>query len=229
MKNTNPALRFTVAEEGAPVSPPFPSLPLEEQPIKNEKMAIEVRDNGASLKIINNNVPRFIMKSQIIEVEVVKTTIVKIDIGLGVLYNVYVDQTQVTVPTSSSAADLRDQIMAMLQDAGGGSGTTLTGYALEQTQLENKQQIILLKDAVSALSQTTSNMNDKIAFPIKIVDETNPNVKYEGYAQPGARPEQAVWAIQKIANNDGIITYEWAMGNKNFDKVWDARLTFTYS
>lgn len=189
-------------------------------------MSIQIVDNGASLKIINNNIPRFIMKSQIIEVEVLKNTIIKIDIGLGVLYNVYVDQQLVTQPPSSDVNNLRDLIVAMLQPT---QTSGITGYALETSQLQGNQQLVLIKDSVAAMQTQLNSVNDKLFYSVKIVDETNPNFKYEGYAQPGARISDPHWAISKVTNTDGIITYEWAMGNKNFDKVWDNRAGYQYS
>jgi uncharacterized Fe-S cluster-containing MiaB family protein len=52
-------------------------------------MATEISNNGASLKIVVDLAPRYILKNQIREVEVVRDTIIKIDIGQGALYNVF--------------------------------------------------------------------------------------------------------------------------------------------
>ena len=48
-------------------------------------MGTEITNNGASLKIKNGTLVRNIMKNQILEIAVVKTNIIKIDIGKGAL------------------------------------------------------------------------------------------------------------------------------------------------
>ena len=62
-----------------------------------------------------------------------------------------------------------------------------------------------------------------------MVDETNPNLVYNGFANPGANVQEPVWAIQKVTNTKGVLTYQWAAGNKNFDKIWNNRKDLVYS
>jgi len=52
---------------------------------------------------------------------------------------------------------------------------------------------------------------------------------YNGFATLNAPLNEPVWAIQKVTNTKGVLTYQWAGGNKNFDKVWDNRRTLVYS
>lgn len=186
-------------------------------------MATEIINNGSSLKIVTDGSPRFILKNQIKEVEVVRDTIIKIDIGQGALYNVFVDQTEVTNPASASVEELRDKIIDMLQTA------AAVGLATEAKQTEGNAEIVNLKNSVSQLSEKVTAMNDKIFYEPKLVDETNSNAVYKGFANPGAATDQAVWAILKVTNNKGVLSYHWAGGNKNFDKVWDNRKALVYS
>lgn len=106
-------------------------------------MATEIINNGSSLKIVTDGSPRFILKHQIKEVEVVRDTIIKIDIGQGALYNVFVDQTEVTVPASTDVNDLRDKIMEMLQSP------AAVGLATEAKQTEGNAEIVNLKNSVA--------------------------------------------------------------------------------
>src|ERR1051325_10295605 len=93
-------------------------------------MATTITDTGASLKITIGTQERSIIKAQIIEISVIKTNIVKIDIGLGVLHNVFVTHGDVTAPLTPSPEALRDALIAMLSPAATGAS------ASEQRQIE---------------------------------------------------------------------------------------------
>src|ERR1700741_4252153 len=94
---------------------------------QNISNGVQIINNGTSLKIVTDGVPRLILKSQIKDVNVLRDTIIKIDIGQGTLNNVYVDQVDVTEPASASVDELRDKIIAMLN-------TSTAGLATEQKQ-----------------------------------------------------------------------------------------------
>lgn len=185
-------------------------------------MATEIINNGASLKIVTDNAPRFILKNQIKEVEVVRDTIIKIDIGQGALYNVFVDQGEVTVPASVSVEDLRDKIMDMLQ-------ANVAGLATEMKQTEGNAEIVNLKNSVNEMKAKVNSLDDKLFFEPKIIDETNSNVVYKGFAAPATAVDVAAWSIQKVTNTRGVLTYQWAGGNKDFDKIWNNRKALVYS
>lgn len=186
-------------------------------------MITEIINSGSSLRLISDGSPKFILKNQIREVEIVRDTIIKIDIGQGTLYNVFVDQLEVTNPASANVGELRDKIMEMLQ-------TTLTaGLATEQKQTEGNTEIVNIKNSVNDMKDKVNALNDKLFFEPKQIDEANANVVHKGFANPGAQNVDAVWAIQKIINNKDVLTYLWAGGNKNFDKVWNDRKVLVYS
>lgn len=185
-------------------------------------MATEIVNNGASLKITTDGEDRFILKSQIKDVNVLRDTIIKIDIGQGALNNVYVDQATVTNPVSTSVSDLRDKILAMLQ------GST-AGLATEQKQDSEIATIQDLKVQVSDLQNKVGSVDSKLFFEPLLVDENNANTVYKGYALPGAKTSDPVWAIVKITSKNGLLSYKWAGGNKTFTKIWDNRATLIYS
>jgi len=185
-------------------------------------MATQIINNGASLKIVTDGVPRFILKSQIKDVNVLRDTIIKIDIGQGTLNNVYVDQADVTDPVSASVDELRDKIMAML--TGGNAG-----LATEQKQDSEIATIQDLKVQVLDLQNKVGSVDSKLFFEPALVDENNPNTVYKGYALPGAKTTDPVWAIAKVTSKNGLVSYKWAGGTKTFDKIWDNRATLIYS
>lgn len=184
---------------------------------------IQILDNGSNLKILTDGSPRFILKNQIREVEVVRDTIIKIDIGQGALYNVFIDQALVTSPTSTDVNDLRDQIIAMLQT------TVATGLATAVNQTEEINQIKNLQQMVSGLTDKTSSLDSKLFFQPALIDESNANFVFEGYAVPGQKTSDPVWAIRKITNAKGVLSYQWAGGNKNFANIWDNRKTLVFN
>ena len=179
-------------------------------------MSTQIINAGASIKVVTDNVPRFILKNQIKEVGVLRDTIIKIDIGQGALYNIFIDHLDVTAPTSASVDELRDKIMDMLQTS------VSAGLATEQKQIDGNAEIVNIKNSIGIL-------NDKLFYDCRLVDESNSNVVYKGFANPGALVTQPIWAIQKITNSGGILSYQWADGNKNFDNIWNNRKTLSYS
>lgn len=185
-------------------------------------MATEIVNNGASLKITTDGDTRIILKSQIKDVNVLRDTIIKIDIGQGALNNIYVDQATVTNPVSASVDDLRDKILAMLQ------GST-AGLATEVKQDNEIATIQELKVQVTDLQTKVGSVDSKLFFEPALVDENNPNTVYKGYALPGAKTNEAVWAIERITSKKGILSYQWAGGNKSFNKVWENRAALIYS
>ncbi|MEO6301579.1 MAG: hypothetical protein ABIP51_00275 [Bacteroidia bacterium] len=186
-------------------------------------MTTQIINAGASLKIINDGVSKFVMKAQIREVDIVRDTIIRLDIGEGALYNVFVNQLEVTVPVSTSVENLRDQILEMLQSS------SAAGLATEAKQIEQLAELQNVKTSVNDLKDKVTLAGDKITPAPTIVDETNPNLIYNGFAVLGAPRNEPIWAIQKVTNTNGTLTYQWAGGNKNFDKVWDNRKTLLYS
>jgi hypothetical protein len=179
-------------------------------------MATQIENLGAALKITINGSSRSVMKSQIEAIEALEEDIIKIDIGKGALNNIFIEQRDVTVPASVSAINLADQILLMIESA------SSAGLATEAKQTAQIAELQAVKSAVTTL-------NDKSFFEPRIVDETNPNVIYQGYALSNIANDFAGWAIQKITNNKGIFTYQWAGGTKTFDKVWNGRKTLIYS
>jgi hypothetical protein len=185
-------------------------------------MAVEIVDTGASLKITTDGVIRYVVKNQIREISIVRDTIIKLDLGKGSLYDDYIDQSSVDVPQSKSVQDLSDQLNAMLQ-------TDLAGFATAKKQDDQMTQVAALQAVIADLQTKMGSMNDKLFYEPLILDEQNPNSQYKGYALPGSKTSDAVWAVLKVTNKQGSLTYQWAGGTRAFASIWDNRSKLIYS
>lgn len=187
-------------------------------------MAIQIFNDGASIRIVNAASVLLINKSHIKTIDTVKDNTIRLDIGSGALKNVFIKFTEVTIPAAlPDVYALRDSINAMLKNNGGGLAT------------EQKQdiQIELLSGILSTLTEIKTAINNLKCCcngQIMRIDESNPLVTYVGYANMGSLPGDAVWQIQRttrFATND-IVIVEWADGNELFDNIWDQRLELNY-
>jgi hypothetical protein len=169
----------------------------------------QIINDGASLKIISAGASRNILKQQIRELSIVNDTLLKIDIGQGPLNNIFLEYGEVSDPATPNPDALLEAVNAMLVSSASGNATE----ANQQREISELQNI---------------KTNQLFTEP-QLCDESNPRVIYRGFAVPGSATDVAVWAVQKILNNGGVITYQWAAGNKNFDKKWTERKTLIYS
>ena len=109
----------------------------------------------------------------------------------------------------TSLSALIDDLRLMFE---GGGGTS--GGATEVTQLQNKTLL--------------ESIDSELSFKGKLLrwDDYSTSDIYLGYADSGSVDANPVWAVKKIEESTGIIT--WADGDKSFDNIWDDRLTLTY-
>jgi hypothetical protein len=184
-------------------------------------MTTEIINNGATLKLIIGTTSKLILKTQIREISVVNTNIIKLDTAQG-LYNNFITHTDVTNPITASPEALRDAINAMLTTGGGGSATE-TKQDAEITELQN------IKTRMDTLLGKVDAINDRVFIEALLVDEATPNTIYKGYAISGSSTANPVWAIEKTTCLGNVTIRKWASGNKNFDKVWNNRAALVYS
>ena len=186
-------------------------------------MAIQITNNGASIKIINGTLIRDIMKSQILEIVVIKTNIIKIDIGKGALYNVFIPFADVSAPLTADAEALKEAINEFL------AATATAGTATEAKQNIEIEKLSALNSTADTIKNAVNALDNKIFFEPVLVDESNPNVIYKGFASPAAETGEPVWAIQRVSVAADVCSFQWADGNKNFDNVWKDRATLNYA
>jgi hypothetical protein len=187
-------------------------------------MPIEIYNNGPSLKIVNGGSVILVSKIQIKTIETIRNDVVRLDIGEGALKNIYVRFADVTVPAGlADAGQLRDAINAML----------LSNVAGGATEIKQDTEIGILNGILGALTDLKGIINaggggGGIKQPIRI-DESTPNIIYNGFAIAGSSTVDAVWAIQRVTRDKDIIIYEWADGNELYDNVWDDRYNLAYA
>ncbi len=97
--------------------------------------ATTITDNGASIKLTIGTQVRNVIKAQIIEITVIKTNIIKIDIGQGPLDNIFIPYADVTAPLTADPEALRDAITALLTSA---------ANSLSATEAKQTEQIDIL-------------------------------------------------------------------------------------
>lgn len=185
---------------------------------------IQITDNGASIKVVNGTQVRNITKSQIVEVEVIKGTTVKIDIGQGNLENVFIPFADVTVPVVANVGALRDAINDMMAPPSGA-----TGGATEAKQDTEIAKLTTINALIDNLKTLLTSLDNKIWHEPLALDESNPNIVYKGYAMPGSSLDNPLWAVSKTVNVLDVKTTTWADGNKNLDNVWNNREALAYS
>ena len=60
-------------------------------------------------------------------------------------------------------------------------------------------------------------------------DYIDATTSYRGEAVPGTATSAALWRVQRITITGDDLVIEWADGSANFTKIWDDRLSLTYS
>lgn len=80
-------------------------------------------------------------------------------------------------------------------------------------------------DAINASSGGGASIDKTNLLQVDQVGATT----YVGYAIAGTATSAATWAIKRIieTGNDASIT--WADGDKDYNNIWDNRLSLTYS
>ena len=177
---------------------------------------MEIINDGAAIKIINGTQSRDVLKYQIKVVEVIKTNIIKIDIGAGALGNIFVPYAAVTNPNTASPDALKDAILAMLPS----SSTGAAGMATEAKQ--DTANILL-----NQMKSTLLDLKTQAQVP-SMIDDTGANLVYKGYAAVGTLENQPLWAIERVRIENGVEVHAWADGDRNFDNVWIDREAATY-
>lgn len=189
-------------------------------------MATQINNNGASLRITEDGQTRNIMKHQIVEISIIKDTVLKIDIGQGALYNVFINHADVDDPKTDTPIALKDSVNAMLDIATTGLPVGAATEAKQTTEIENLHQLNTSMDSVKA---TLIALDSKQRLEPLLIDEGNPNTIYKGFAVSGSSTKDAVWAIQRINYKGGISSYQWAGGKKTFENIWDNRTKLIYA
>ncbi len=189
-------------------------------------MQTTITDNGASIKLTIGTQVRNIIKSQIVEIAVIKTNIIKIDIRLGALYNIYIPYADVTNPVTANAEALRDAINAFIPTSSGGANPSSGA-----TEAKQNQQIEVLTDMKTHLLTVKDLLVGTEYKPFEeplLVDDSGVGVVYKGFASLATPSSDGGWAIQRIERKGEVNITTWASGNKKFVNRWVDRETLNY-
>ncbi|NLR58842.1 hypothetical protein HGH93_12065 [Chitinophaga polysaccharea] len=187
-------------------------------------IGIKIVDDKNVIRIINGTSALLVHKSQVRTIDVLQDN-VRIDIGEGALHHIYVQWSTVSDPVTPDVQTLRDAIATMLLQP-----FTLTG-AGDATAANQGVEIGILQEMSSILDEIRNGIsfmvNDIFNNPLAI-DESVPNVVYYGYAYPGAKPDDAKWAVKRVTRTGDLFTYEWANGAQTFVSAWSNRYGLVY-
>jgi len=185
-------------------------------------MATRIINNGETLKVIIGEVTRLIVKTQIREITIIKTNVVKIDIGQGI-NNLFIPYTDVVLPATAAPDALAAAINDMLTDP------PVTGGATERKQDDIIEELGDVMAEITSVKTQLEALNGKIFYDALLVDESTPDVIYRGFALPGASTSAPVWAIEKTTTSGDVTLKKWAAGSKSMTQIWDNRESLTYS
>ena len=103
--------------------------------------------------------------------------------------------------------------------------------AREIVEIPTTTNVVEEITSMEVLSETIPVLYGDEEMPYsKRVDFITDDLLYRGEAAPGTLTSQTGWRIRKITiGTDGDVTEQWADGNSQFNKVWDNRLSFTYT
>ncbi len=187
-------------------------------------MATEIYNDGASLRIVNNGNVILVSKLQVKTIDTIRNDVVRINIGEGALKNIYLKYAEVSVPEGIlDVNELRDLLNGMLKSNIGG-GATENKQDIEIAVLNNILTVLL---DIKKLVGSIRIIGTGIRVPVRI-DESNPDVVYNGFVVAGTIVSDAVWAIQKITKEKAATIYEWADGDELYDNIWENRYELNY-
>lgn len=181
---------------------------------------VQILNDGSCIRIQSGEKTLLVTKEQVKIIDTVHGNIVRIDIGEGPLKNIYLNYQQVDQPLVSSADELRDAIAAMLI-----SVAVEDTNATELTQMNVFNQLTMI---ASLLQDIKLIQADLTRTDPSRVDQSNPNLIYQGWHSQRGTPEHGEWAIRRIRKEGDQIYYEWAEGLKEPVFQWTMRDTYRY-
>lgn len=119
---------------------------------------------------------------------------------------------------------------------GGGSARILDNDDVEFKRLSEMQQNAILifdttkkKFVVRDLLEFIQGIQTGVEVQYNKLIDVDGNYTYIGEAVPGSSPGASVWRIKRVEQVGADINILWAAGSSDFNKIWNNRLTYTYS
>jgi hypothetical protein len=119
---------------------------------------------------------------------------------------------------------------------GGGSNKILDNADVEYKKIsEVEEDSVLIYDPVkkkfivTQLSTVLQRIKVDLEVQYNKLIDTEGSYIYIGEALPGSATSDSVWRVKRIEEVGDDYNILWADGTSDFTKIWDDRLTFTYS
>jgi len=173
----------------------------------------QITNTSTHLVITNGVNVRNINKQLVREVSLLRGTTLKIDIGGGVLRNIFIPIAEITIPVHADGPALLIAINELLSP-------------LEISITESLEHI---NTTITDIDERVNNMLPASMQEPTFVDESNPNTIYSGFAMGHTTGDRPQWAIMRTTISDEIIKNEWAGGTQQMTSIWDNRTALIYS
>jgi hypothetical protein len=165
-------------------------------------MATKIYDTAACLRIEIGDAVRLLNKEDIRGVEIVNGRVC-ISTGQEQLQQLFINYPDVEVPAIGTAE------MRSREDL-------------------RTAQLTTLVSTIEDLKLILNGTNDYFREP-QIIENVDPFHIYKGYSNIiNASTGRPFWAISETKISGTTTITHWAEGNKNFDKIWDDYLSYSY-
>ena len=181
-------------------------------------MSYQIIDTPNALKIIWNGTARYFIKQQIREISVVKNNNIQLDLGTK---KVFIPFTDITAPLINSAEALVEVICDFVYSD------------IKKRQSDILQQLVGINtngaDILTNANNFNTYNNPQKSF-LRITDDKNPNVIYNGYCQDAQIAiDEAFYIIERITIQDGITMHQFPDGiNMQYIHKWADRENINY-
>lgn len=182
-------------------------------------MSIQLENNLSTIRITDGSVVRNIAKNRIVEISLIKVNIVKIDIAMGALHNVFFPYSQVTSPITGAPNALINTLTDWL---------LYDGKANEDRQVAIASSVNSLYNGIQLSYQELYKLNDKLFKEPLVIDQRANGTIYKGYSYAGTDFSEPSWAIQRIQVIGTQTITKWAEALVSPSLTWNDREAYQY-
>ena len=189
---------------------------------------ISITQQGSFIRIDTNSThSREVLMSSIRGLNTIRGSVLRINLGCSPMADIYIPFQNVIEPLFLNVEALRLALQEWLT----------ASLPSEDTAIETLNMLTAIKENTEASMVNSNEIKldvDKIRIEMELfgkpllIDDTNPLVIYEGYADVGSLTHLPLWAIKRSTSFGSEQKVEWANGNKDFVHIWDNRLALPY-
>lgn len=135
-----------------------------------------------------------------------------------------------TTPTILEVTESAIEVLEQTTTVSGSDETTIEIIDAATQVVTSDAPITVLEIGTQGPQGIPGVPEDEMTFA-KRVDFVGTTLIYRGEAAVGSAESSSVWRIRRITftGAEEDVTEEWASGNATFDKIWDDRLSLSYS